>query len=328
MLALVTAGLPAQALKSARSATALLHAPGGRLLATIAPGTELRVVETRGEYSRVQLRGFIDTAFVRGRRDTFPNSVGGRGGTVRMRAEASRNARLVADLNVGMGLSSMKRSGGFAAVERSGWVRSVALEGASPAVRAATREPEGGSPPAQVAQAVSANQSSPGSSSLTPAREVDLRGAPGGPVLGSARNGVVMTPLARERGWVRVQVEVWVPEREVVSADPAMRLSPSAADLRADPEGSRGRTVSWAVQVLALQYADPLRRDLVPDEPYLLARGPGSESALLYLAVPPSLLATAKSLPPLSEVTVTARVRNARSEPVGVPVLDLLRIVQ
>jgi hypothetical protein len=120
MLALVTAGLPAQALKSARSATALLHAPGGRLLATIAPGTELRVVETRGEYSRVQLRGFIDTAFVRGRRDTFPNSVGGRGGTVRMRAEASRNARLVADLNVGMGLSSMKRSGGFAAVERSG----------------------------------------------------------------------------------------------------------------------------------------------------------------------------------------------------------------
>jgi hypothetical protein len=43
----------------------------------------------------------------------------------------------------------------------------------------------------------------------------------------------------------------------------------------------------------------------------------------VYIAVPPGLLVNARSLPPLAQVTVTARVRNGRSEPAGVPILDL-----
>ena len=84
----------------------------------------------------------------------------------------------------------------------------------------------------------------------------------------------------------------------------------------------------WVVQVIAMQTADPLRKGLSPDEPYLLARGPGSESSLLYVAVPPSLLELAKSLKPLSTVVILAKVRVGRSEPSGVPILDLQRVVE
>jgi hypothetical protein len=76
--------------------------------------------------------------------------------------------------------------------------------------------------------------------------------------------------------------------------------------------------------LLAKQKADALRRDLAPDETYLLARGPYEENALLYLVVPPSLMPMAKSIPELTQVMITARVRTGRSDLVGVPILDLL----
>jgi len=79
--------------------------------------------------------------------------------------------------------------------------------------------------------------------------------------------------------------------------------------------------------VMALQLADPLRSDLARDEPYLLARGPGDENAVLYLAVPGRLLPDARAIAPMTKVTVTARVRNGRSQPAGTPILDLLSIV-
>ena len=82
----------------------------------------------------------------------------------------------------------------------------------------------------------------------------------------------------------------------------------------------------WSVQILATQKADALRRDLAPDETYLLARGPYEENALLYLVVPPSLIATTKAIPELSQAMITARVRTGRSDLVGVPILDLVTI--
>jgi hypothetical protein len=78
------------------------------------------------------------------------------------------------------------------------------------------------------------------------------------------------------------------------------------------------------VQFIAVQRADQLRRDLRVGEPYILARGPGDESGLLYFAIPPSLVAEVERFEPLQSLTVTAKVRVGRSEPVGIPVLDLL----
>ena len=163
-------------------------------------------------------------------------------------------------------------------------------------------------------------------SALVPTANVALRAAPDARALATVAQGTSLTPLARDRGWVRVRLEGWVPEKDVAPADTAVRTGVSAADLRADPGGSRGKLVRWSVQILAKQKADALRKDLAPDETYLLARGPSEENALLYLVVPPSLMVIVKSIPDLSQTMITARVRTGRSELVGVPILDLLTI--
>jgi hypothetical protein len=158
---------------------------------------------------------------------------------------------------------------------------------------------------------------------------VVLRDAPEGHALATLGPGTSLTAIARDRGWVRVRMEGWVRE-DSVQASKGEASSLSAADLRVDPRGAKGKTVRWDVQVLALETADFLHRDLSPDEPYLLARGPGSENTLLYVAVPPSMLASAKTLAAAAPVSamLVATVRVGRSEPVGVPVLDAQSIAR
>ncbi|MEO5579783.1 MAG: SH3 domain-containing protein [Gemmatimonadaceae bacterium] len=140
--------------------------------------------------------------------------------------------------------------------------------------------------------------------------------------LGQIASGAQVEVLARERDWVRIRLEGWVREADLIVADSSLRPL-SAADIRSDPNGSRGKVVRWEVEAVALQTADPLRAGLDAGEPYLLALGPGAEKALVYIAVPPTLLAAARSLAPMSPITITARIRNGRSEPAGVAILDL-----
>ena len=154
-----------------------------------------------------------------------------------------------------------------------------------------------------------------------------LRDAPDGKPAGSADSAARVRIVARDHGWARVQLDGWVRESELVPVDSAAVSAVSAADLRSDPDHYRGSVVRWVVQAISVQQADPLRKGLSPDEPYLLARGPSSESSLLYLALPAALVANAKALQPLSNILVLARVRAGRSEPSGVPILDVLRIV-
>jgi len=150
-----------------------------------------------------------------------------------------------------------------------------------------------------------------------------LRDAPSSAAIGQLQKTANVEVIARDRGWSRVRIEGWVPDSVLVPADTAFRANLSAADLRADPVGTRGKMVMWNVEFLALQTADPLRHGLADEEPYILARGPNSENALLYLVVPPSLMGTARALQPLARITVTARVRDGRSDPVGIPILDI-----
>ncbi len=164
---------------------------------------------------------------------------------------------------------------------------------------------------------------SPATIPLRPAAKAEVRAAPDGTVMGTVVAPGTVIPLARERGWVRVRMEGWVRESDLLPVDSALRTALSAADLRADPAGSKGKLVRWKVEILALQRADALRRDLADGEPYLLARGPAGENAMLYLAVPPSLLAEARAITPLTVVQITARVRNGRSAPTNVPILDV-----
>lgn len=154
-----------------------------------------------------------------------------------------------------------------------------------------------------------------------------IRTAPGAeaapsPAVGQLNRGSTVEVLARERGWVRVRLEGWVRESDLIVADTALRPL-SAADIRSDPAGALGKLVRWHVQAVSLQTADALRTGLVPGEHYLLALGPGVERTLVYLAVPPGLVPSARNLPAMAEIIIVARVRNGRSDPAGVPILDL-----
>ena len=116
-------------------------------------------------------------------------------------------------------------------------------------------------------------------------------------------------------------------EEDLTPADSTLAVL-SAADLRANADGYAGRLVRWTVQVLAFQRADALRHDMKPNEPYLLARGPGNEGAVLYLVVPQGLLEQARAFIPLSNAVITARVRTGKGDPSGVPILDLVALTK
>lgn len=163
----------------------------------------------------------------------------------------------------------------------------------------------------------------PAATTVVPARPAVLRTYPGGKATARVDTSARFEVLARDRNWLRVRTEGWVLATDVVPADSGGLTRMSAADLRADSAGSRGKLVRWEVEFVALHTADPLRKGLADGEPYMLVQGPGSERALLYLAVPPSLLGMARAVPPLASLTIVARVRFGRSDPVGVPVLDL-----
>ncbi|MEO9114861.1 MAG: hypothetical protein ABI311_01730 [Gemmatimonadaceae bacterium] len=153
-----------------------------------------------------------------------------------------------------------------------------------------------------------------------------LRDAPSSAIIAAVQKATAVTVIARDHGWTRVRLEGWVPDSLLVPADTTFRAGLSAADLRSNPAAVRGKTVVWNVQFLALQMADPLRHGLEDGEPYILAKGPDMENALSYLVVPPSLLGTARALQPLERITVTARVRDGKSDPVGIPILDIQTI--
>ncbi|HYW51495.1 MAG TPA: hypothetical protein VE861_12865, partial [Gemmatimonadaceae bacterium] len=84
---------------------------------------------------------------------------------------------------------------------------------------------------------------SPATIPLRPATKAEVRGAPDGAVIGSVVAPGTIIPMARERGWVRVRMEGWVREADLLPVDSTLRTALSAADLRVDPEGSKGKLV-------------------------------------------------------------------------------------
>ena len=328
-IALLAASNAAAQVVAARDVE-LLVAPGGRAVATVRKGAAVITGAARGAYVPATLDGWIAAALLGASRDSFSLTVKA-GGGVRLRATANPQAPIVADLRGGMGLNEVERQGPWVHVRRSGWLMSAAVSSAPSVAPSASGASATQQATATPAAASAASPTSPDTSRnglvLTPIAATSLTASPAGERIGSLGAGARAIVTARERGWVRVRVEGWVREADLSVADTALRGALSAADLRADPDAAAGRLVHWEVEVLAHQVGDPLRKGLTDQEPYLLAQGPTGENALLYLAIPPALAATAREIPDMGRAIITARVRVGKSEPVGIPVLELLTIV-
>jgi hypothetical protein len=324
----------------------------GKPVARLSSGAKVTPGEAKGSETKVTVTGWVDASRLKIDKEAKTGVVNGKA-PLRVRASASLKGTVYGELRPGVTVTTGATEGTWIRVTRAMFVPSSALGKAVVAAKAAEKpaakpaaaptksaavptpkvvakgpEPSPRNVPVVAAPApvpVEAGVPVP-AGAYAASRATKLLATPSGTVRGDLPSGAIVEPLARDHGWVKVRVEGWVNERDLAPADSSYGSSITAADLRAEPERMKGKTVRWEVQILSLQTADPLRSDFAKDEPYLLARGPGAENAILYLAVPPSMLNEVKAIPPLTPMIITARVRIGRSEPVGTPILDLKSI--
>ncbi|MEO6210931.1 MAG: SH3 domain-containing protein [Gemmatimonadaceae bacterium] len=342
LVASASSRVGAQTTAAAATATAVRVSPDGRLVATMRVGAAVKTGATKADWTAVTIEGFLHKSVVTAKKDEL--TVHASSGAA-LRASAAASSPIIAVIEDGMTVDRQSVSGDWFRVRRDAWVQTRELK--APTVKAPAlvggapvRAPSTQGAPQRVASLPARGATAPAAPAVAPkpdasiapgdfaaAHPLVLRAAPDGTPSGTADSAARVRIVARDHGWARVQTEGWVRESELIPVDSSSVSAVSAADLRSDPDHYKGSTVRWVVQAIAVQAADPLRKGLAPDEPYLLARGPGSESSLLYLALPSTLVASARALPPLSYIMVLARVRAGRSEPSGVPILDVLRIV-
>lgn len=327
-------------------------APGGVVVADLRAGTVWETGARRAGFTSVVITAWVDNSRFGAARDSFPTTIGG-SQTLRIREAPSLQGRILGNFRAGAGLRVLERRATWSRIRREVWVpnAAIALTAApSAAPSAATTTPNRPANPsaARATAAPAPTAGTPGAPAESPTvatapptgsaptaagvlraqSEVSLHLGIGGPTIGQLAPGAVVSPRARERGWVKVQVDAWVPESLFVPADTAYGALLTAADLRADPEGHRGKLVRWEVQVIGMQLADPLRRDMTEDEPFLLAMGPTGENATIYVTVPQGLIAESRAIPPLARIILTARIRTGRSNPTGAPILELISFVR
>ncbi len=325
--------------------SALRTVPGGRVVGVLSRALDGPVEMVQGSAVRLRLRGFLSEKSVKleanGTRAVVAGAAENHG---ILRTGPSEKDPALATLQLGAVVFPGPRSASFLPVNRTVWVdksrlakltapaASGALKPTRPEARVSAAQTSAAEPVAQAPRPTAAAAAVPASlvPALPPKQTIGLsalRLSPDGDPITSLPPGTVVSPLTTDNGWTRVRLEGWIQTKSLAAASAKAAGELSAADLRADPKGTKGRAVRWTVETLSYQLGDGLRREL-NGEPYLLARGPGNERAILYLAVPDSLISAARALAPLTSVTITARVRTGRSEPGGVPILDLLELVR
>jgi hypothetical protein len=133
--------------------------------------------------------------------------------------------------------------------------------------------------------------------------------------------------LARSGDWVRVQAEGWVREENLQVSTPGVLVGVSGAEVRARPSEFRNKLVQWAVEFIAIQSADEVRRDIPEGRQYMLARGPLPETGFMYVMLDEAQLSQMERLEPLQRLLIVGRIRTARSHYLGNPVLTLVEAV-
>lgn len=296
--------------------------PRATHLATVNAGTELSADSTFGRWVRVALDGWIwARSLEETEREGFDRQVGARNGE-NLRAEP--NGRIVARLDEGALVDEIERRPGWVHVRRWGWMYAPSLEPltAPPPRQTAAAQATSRAPPASE-DSVTAGSATSVLDHAVIADSASLRRTADGPAGGRLDAGTPVRVLARSGDWVRVQVEGWVREDELRTGAPGVLVGVTGAEVRARPADYVGKLVQWNVQFIAVQNADELRREIPAGQRYLLVRGPLPETGFVYVIPTPEQLSQIERLPPLAELTIVGRVRAARSQYVGNPVLAL-----
>lgn len=319
--ALLLAALPCGAAAAQSSAVVqaagenLRDAPSGRILAVVRGAAGVQVVGERGRWREVVLEGWIWALSV-GPTGAGSLQVDAAGGE-NLRVEP--NGRILARLNHGAVVEEVERRGRWVRVRRRAWMWAASL-----------RLPDGagsGAPSPAPPASRAAPPSRPAARRTVPDEGAVLRVSPDSTELGSLAPGTEVEVLERRGGWARVRVEGWIPEPPPAGAEPEPPLAGiTAMELADHPERYQGKRLAWSVQFISLERAERIRTEFYEGEPFLLARGPGEDRPIVYLAVPPELLDRVETLEPLDRLEVVGRVRTARSPLTGAPVLDLLEI--
>jgi hypothetical protein len=299
--------------------------PNGIVLGRLDEGTTLRVLSTEGNWTEVELEGWVWLRSLQASDDPSFGLVVSVDGGENLRSGPS--GTILGRLEEGSLLEELGRNEAWARVSRVGWVwsASVRLQDA----------------PADEVPPPSSASSTPEATPTGPAARAPggFRRGSGGPIL-SAPDGdtlAVASPsgelevLRREGNWARVRIEGWMWLPEGQAADGTDDEAPSAlepADLSADPEAYAGRVVSWTIQFISLERAEAVRTDFFEGEPFLLARFGGADGPYVYVAVPTDRLTEVQGLVPLERVEVTGRVRTGASSLTGAPIIDLISLTR
>ncbi len=289
--------------------------PRGLVLGRVLEGMRFPVLATQDQWVQIQLEGWIWTRSLQATHRL--------GFDLRVSADPQENLRegpsgaVLGRLVQGTLLNRVEDVPGWTRVRRGVWIwrESVDLSG-----------PENPSPPAAgrpaspvVAPSASWWRSGP--------RSTPLLSAPDGDTLGLAEAGIDLQLLAREGNWVRVRIEgwAWAPEGETPDSleDPVL-VEVSRTQVVEEPDRFRGRTVTWDLQFVSLERAEPIRTDFYEGEPFLLTRTPEGEGGFVYVAVPPERVTEFDALIPLEQIRVVGRVRVGAAVLTGNPILELL----
>jgi len=304
----------------------------GRRIARLARGAVLTGGASRNDWIQVTLDGWIfATSVGRSDRPDFDLLVT-RAPNENLRAAPA--GPLVAELSQGFGLKHAPpdSSGRWVHVVREGWVQRSALAPMADVV--ATRTVDPGDSAADTSQGRLTPRPRPGagdtvrvdSTRAQPVRMTTLYRAPDGPEAGTLTTDTPLRVLSRNGEWTRVQFEGWVKGGDLQAAPAGVLVGVTAAELRAEPQRYAGQVLRWNLEFIAIQKADELRPDIPSGSSYVLARGPLPERGFVYVIVPDARLSAFRALTPLVTMTITARVRNARSRYLGNPVVDLISL--
>jgi hypothetical protein len=283
-----------------------------RALGRVRAGTTLEVGAERDGWYEVTLSGWIWARSTRASTNRDFDLVVSASAGENLRAAA--NGAVLARLESGTFLDEIAREGGWVQVRRTAWMWGRSLD-APRAGEGANAAPSSGAPPPAAVAGLDRQSLAPGTA---------LRAGPDGDTVGVVADRAPARVVAQVDGWARVLVEAWVQESDLVPADDSVLAGVTAAEVRGGGSTYVGRLLRWTVQLIAVQTADELRRDIPQGQRYLLARGPLPETGFVYVLLTPEQARTLEALDPLALLTVLGRVRTARSQYLGNPVLELI----